>query len=152
MKRSCGTKWLCICIGLLVAMLMTVGPLQAETKSTLEQVKERGHLRCQVGTGEPGAFFLTKDGDWAGRDVDVCRAVAAGVLGDKKKIVFQSVSGAGRFTSLANGDSELLSRAATCTLLRETQSGLDCAGTIFYDGQGFMVTKESGIKSILEMK
>ena len=142
-------KWFGVGVGIATVMLMLTGAVQA---GTLDDVKKRGHLRCQVGAGEPGAFFLTSDGEWAGRDVDVCRAVAAAIFGDQKKIVFQSVSGAGRFPSLANGDSDLLSRAETCTMLRETQLGLDCAGVIFYDGQGFMVKKDTGIKSVMELE
>lgn len=121
-------------------------------KSTLEIVKERGHLRCQVGTPSPGFYNLDANGEWYGMDVAVCRAIAAAVVGDAKKVEFQSVSTQARFTAMANGESDVLSRTTTWTLLRDTQLGLDFTAVNMYDGQGFMVLKDSGIKSALELK
>jgi general L-amino acid transport system substrate-binding protein len=105
--------------------------------STLETVKKRGHLRCQVGQPSPGFYNLKKDGTWVGSDVSVCRAVAAAIFGDPNKVEFQSVTSTVRFTALANGESDMLSRTATWTIFRDTQLGLNFTATNFYDGQGF---------------
>jgi general L-amino acid transport system substrate-binding protein len=134
------------------AGLLLVGAAGASAESTLEIVKKRGHLRCQVGQPSPGFYNLDAKGDWYGSDVSVCQAVAAAIFGDKSKLEIQSVSSQVRFTALANGESDLLSRTATWTLLRDTQLGLDFTAVNFYDGQGFMVPKDSGIKSALELK
>lgn len=136
--------------GLLAAMSFTGAPASAQT--TLENVKARGILRCQVGTPEAGFYQLDAQGNWSGSDVAVCRAVAAAIFGDPKKVEFQSVTSAVRFTALANGESDLLSRTTTWTLFRDTQLGLDFTTVNFYDGQGFMVAKGAGIKSALELK
>jgi general L-amino acid transport system substrate-binding protein len=136
--------------GLLAALSFTAEPAVAE--STLDIVKKRGHLRCQIGTPAPGFYNLKSDGTWVGSDVSVCRAVAAAIFGDPNKVEFQSVTSTVRFTALANGESDLLSRTATWTLFRDTQLGLNFTATNFYDGQGFMVPKDSGIKSSLELK
>jgi general L-amino acid transport system substrate-binding protein len=53
---------------------------------------------------------------------------------------------------MANGESDVLSRTTTWTLFRDTQLGLDFTAVNFYDGQGFMVSRDSGIKSALELK
>jgi general L-amino acid transport system substrate-binding protein len=132
--------------------LMVVGAAGASAETTLEIVKKRGHLRCQIGTPSPGFYNLDAGGNWYGSDVAVCRAVAAAVLGDAGKLEFQSVSTQVRFTALANGESDMLSRTTTWTLLRDTQLGLDFTAVNFYDGQGFIVPKGSGIKSALELK
>jgi general L-amino acid transport system substrate-binding protein len=131
-------------------MALTTAPVAAE--STLDIVKKRGHLRCQVGPPSPGFYQLGSDGSWSGSDVSVCRAVAAAIFGDPQKVEFQSVSSTVRFTALANGESDMLSRTATWTLFRDTQLGLDFTTVNFYDGQGFMVPKASGIKSAKELK
>jgi general L-amino acid transport system substrate-binding protein len=131
---------------------MVVGSVGASAESTLEIVKKRGHLRCQVGQPQPGFYNLDAAGNWYGSDVSICQAVAAAVFGDKSKLEIQSVSSQVRFTALANGESDLLSRTATWTLLRDTQLGLDFTAVNFYDGQGFMVPKDSGIKSAMELK
>ncbi len=119
----------------------------AQGKSTLEVVKERGFLNCQVGQPSPGFYNLDEKGAWSGHDVSFCRAVAAAVLGDPNKIEFQSVTSQVRFTALANGESDMLSRTTTWTATRDTQLGLDFTAVTFYDGQGFLVSKASGIKS-----
>jgi len=136
--------------GVLAVMSMVATPVLAE--STLELVKKRGHLRCQVGTPSPGFYQLSSDGMWSGSDVAVCRAVATAIFGDPNKVEFQSVTSAVRFTALANGESDMLSRTATWTAFRDTQLGLDFTAINFYDGQGFMVRKDSGINSAFELK
>lgn len=137
-------------LGLMAGFAVTAGPAAAQ--STLEQIKNRGHLRCQVGIPSPGFYVLDQNGNWSGSDVSICRAVAAAIFGDPKKVEFQSVTSAVRFTALANGESDMLSRTATWTLFRDTQLGLKFAGVNFYDGQGFMVKKSLGLKSTKELK
>ncbi len=133
-----------------VSFLSGVGVASAD--STLETVKDRGLLRCQVGPPSPGYYNLDSDGDWYGLDVSICRSVAAAIFGDADKLEIQSVSSQARFTALANGDSDLLSRTATWTMSRDTQLGLDFLQPNFYDGQGFTVRKDSGITSAMELK
>lgn len=123
----------------------------AQAQATLAQIKARGSLNCQVGPPTPGFYALAADGTWSGMDVDICRALAAAIFNDPKKIQFQSVTSAVRFTSLANGESDVLSRTTTWTAVRDTQLGLEFAGVNFYDGQGFMVPKASGVKSAKEL-
>ena len=135
-----------------VVAMTVVGATGASAQSTLEIVKERGHLRCQVGPPGPGFYNLDANGDWYGSDVSICQAVAAAIFGSKKALEIQSVSTQVRFTALANGESDMLSRTATWTLLRDTQLGLDFTAINFYDGQGFIVPKDSGITSALELQ
>ena len=117
----------------------------------MDVVKERGHVRCQVGTTSAGFYNLDGDGNWYGLDISICQAVAAAVFGDKSKLEIQNVSSQARFTSLANGDSDLLSRQATWTLSRDSQLGVDFLSPNFYDGQGFTVRKDSGVNNALEL-
>lgn len=135
-----------------VAFAVMAAPVVASTGDTLDIVKKRGYLRCQVGTPSGGFYNLDADGNWYGLDVSVCEAVAAAIFGDKNKMEIQSVSSQARFTALANGESDLLSRTATWTISRDTQLGLDFVTPNFYDGQGFTVLKSSGITSALQLK
>jgi len=128
-----------------------MGATTAFAESTLDIVKERGNLRCQVGPPSPGYYNLDSDGNWYGLDVSVCQAVAAAIFGDKSQMEIQSVSSQARFTALANGESDLLSRTATWTLTRDTQLGIDFLSPNFYDGQGFTVRRDSGITSAMEL-
>ncbi|NLO79969.1 MAG: amino acid ABC transporter substrate-binding protein [Xanthomonadaceae bacterium] len=123
----------------------------AQAASTLEAVKQRGHLRCGVSQGLPG--FSTPDGSggWTGLDVDFCRAVAAAVLGDADKVRFAALSAKERFTALQSGEVDLLARNTTWTLSRDAELGFHFVGVLFYDGQGFMVPKELGVTSVAEL-
>jgi general L-amino acid transport system substrate-binding protein len=83
--------------------------------------------------------------------VDVCRAVAAAVFGDANKVKYSPLTAKERFTALQSGEVDILSRNTTWTLVRDTALGLNFAGVVYYDGQGFMVRKDLGIKSAKEL-
>ena len=65
------------------------GGKQSKGKSkTLKQTQSKGFVRCGVSQGLPGFSNADASGNWTGVDVDVCRAVAAAVLGDAGKVKF----------------------------------------------------------------
>lgn len=118
---------------------------------TLDDVKARGAVNCGVNTGLGGFSIADSQGKWVGLDVDICRAVAAAVLGDGSKVKFVPLSTQQRFTALQTGEVDILSRNTTWTLSRDTELGLNFPATIFYDGQGFLVGKKLGVKSAKEL-
>ena len=141
----------------LVAMFAVLFAFSTETMAakkskTLENTKKRGFVRCGVSQGLPGFSNADESGNWTGIDVDVCRAVAAATLGDATKVKFTPLSAKERFTALTSGEIDILSRNTTWTLSRDADIGLTFVGVNFYDGQGFMVRKGSGIKSTSEFK
>ncbi len=113
--------------------------------ATLDQVRARGALACGTSQGNPGFSTLAADGTYRGLDVDVCRAVAAAVLGDAAKVRYVALSPKARFTALQSGEVDLLVENATWTLVRDTALGLNFAGVNYYDGQGFMVRRDLGV-------
>jgi general L-amino acid transport system substrate-binding protein len=119
--------------------------------ATLDDVKAKGFVQCGVSQGLPGFSNPDSAGNWTGLDVDLCRAVAAAVFGDDTKVKFTPLSAKERFTALQSGEVDVLSRNTTWTMSRDTQLGLNFAGVNYYDGQGFMVRKDLGIKSALEL-
>ena len=123
----------------------------AFSASTLETVKKRDSLSCGVSTGLAGFSQKNEKGEWSGLDVDVCKAVAAAVLGDASKVQYKALTAKERFESLRSGEVDVLSRNTTWTATRDTKLGLNFAGTVYYDGAGFMVRKELGVKSATEL-
>ncbi len=121
-------------------------------QSTLDIVKKRGYLNCVIGNSFVGFYTVDESGEWSGMDIDICRAVAAAVFGDKTKAKFKSVQWAQSFTSIKSGAGDMLSKGMTWTLSRDTAQGLDFLDTYFYDGQGFMVRKDLGVTSALQLK
>jgi general L-amino acid transport system substrate-binding protein len=116
--------------------------------SRLDVVKERGQLICGVDGGIPGFSFVDESGTFSGLDVDICKAVAAAVLGDAEAVEYRRLDSTERFTALAGGEVDMLSRNTTWTISRDTQVGLEFAPTTFFDGQGMMVRVDSGIESL----
>ena len=119
--------------------------------STLSDVKARGKLLCGVNTGLQGFAAKNADGQWAGFDVDYCKALAAAVLGDAAKVEFIGLSAQERFDKLKSGAIDILARNTTWTMERETKFPFLFVGASYYDGQGFMVAKLSGVTSVFNM-
>jgi general L-amino acid transport system substrate-binding protein len=136
--------------GLLAAGALTAMP--AHAGKTLDAIKARGQVVCGVNTGLAGFSAADSQGNWTGLDVDVCRAVAAAVLGDGTKVKFVPLNAQQRFTALQSGEIDVLSRNTTWTLTRDASLGLHFTGVTYYDGQGFMVPVKSKIKSAKQLK
>jgi len=135
-----------------VLFAFTTETMAAKKSKTLKNTQKKGFVRCGVSQGLPGFSNADAAGNWTGVDVDVCRAVAAAVLGDANKVKFTPLSAKERFTALTSGEIDILSRNTTWTLSRDADIGLTFVGVNFYDGQGFMVRKDSGITSTSQFK
>ena len=119
--------------------------------SRLETVMERGKVICASRNDVPGYGSLDADGNNLGFDIDLCRALAAAVLGDPNAIEIRLISAAERGPTIQSGEVDMLVRTVTWTTSRDAQWG-NYAQTMFYDGQGFIVRKDLGISSALELK
>jgi len=131
--------------------ILALAGLQAAQADTLDVVKQRGVVNCGVTTGFAGFSAPDAKGTWQGLDVDMCRAVAAAVLGDAAKFKAVPLNSQQRFTALQSGEIDLLARNTTVTQQRDTALGAISAGINFYDGQGFLVPKSLGVKSAKEI-
>lgn len=118
---------------------------------TLDNVKSKGELVCGATQGLAGFSAPDANNNWAGLDVDFCRAVAAAIFNDPSKVKFVPLSGKERFTALQSSEIDLLSRITTKTMSRDTSLGINFIGTTYYDGQGFMVRKDLGVKDAKEL-
>ncbi len=123
----------------------------AASAATLDDVKAKGFVQCGVSQGLPGFSNPDAAGNWTGIDVDLCAGIAAAVFGDSTKVKFVPLSAKERFTALQSGEIDVLSRNTTWTMSRDTTLGLNFAGVNYYDGQGFMVRNDLGVKSALEL-
>ncbi len=128
-------------------VLLWYGSGVANAGSKVKNIKKRG-LKCGVSEGLPGFSSTNKKGIRQGFDVDFCRAVAA-AIGVKVQIV--PLTAKNRFTALQSGEVDLLFRNTTFTMSRDTKMGLDFLGVNYYDGQGFIVRRKSGVKSAKDL-
>jgi len=138
--------------GIVVAGACTLASLpMAYAGPTLDAIKGRGMVVCGVNTGLAGFALPDREGNFKGLDADTCRAIAAAVLGDAKKVKFVPTTAQQRFTALQTGEIDVLTRNTTWTLLRDTDNGFNFAPPNYYDGQGFMVPKKLGVKTAKEL-
>lgn len=139
--------------GLAIASTLgSASPAAAQPASdTLGAIRARGELVCGV-TGVTAGFSLPdSQGVMRGLDADSCRAVAAAIFGDGGKVRFVVTTSQNRFPALQSGEVDMLVRNTTWTLGREAALGFEFASINFYDGQGFMVKKSSGVTSAKQL-
>lgn len=139
-------------IAAVVASLGMVWATPAHAGKTLDGIKARGQVICGGHTGLAGFSAADSNGRWNGLDADVCRAIAAAVLGDGEKVKYVPLPAQARFTALQSGEVDILSRNTTFTLTRDASLGLNMTAVTFYDGQGFMVPVKSKIKNPKQLK
>lgn len=124
----------------------------AASAATLDTVKQRGTLVCGVSAGFAGFSTPDSQGNYKGLDVDYCRALAAAVLGDAGKVRYVALTAQNRFTALQSGEIDVLYRNSTQTYLRGVTLGLRQGPVNFYDGQGFLVKRDAGVKELKDLK
>jgi len=137
-------------IAIIVALAVAAFAQNASAQ-TLKTVKDRGVLNCGANGTLAGFGLPDAKGNWTGLDVDYCRAIAAAIFNDPTKVKFTPLSAKDRFTALQSGEIDVLSRNTTWTSSRDTSLGLNFAGIIYYDGQGFIVHKGLKVNSALEL-
>ncbi|MGE4281791.1 MAG: amino acid ABC transporter substrate-binding protein [Magnetospirillum sp.] len=119
---------------------------------TLDDVRQRGDVRCGVFPDDPGRSALSAAGRWEGFYVDFCRAVAVAVLGDAEAVRFVEVGPQSRFTSLVDRRVDVVMYSSTRTLGRENIYGIAFPAVYLFDGQGVMVRANSGINSLKDFE
>ncbi|MDP9145535.1 MAG: amino acid ABC transporter substrate-binding protein [Actinomycetota bacterium] len=117
----------------------------------LAEVLARGSLICGVNNAVPGFGFVDDAGDHVGFDIDFCRAIAAGVLGDPEAVEFVDLTTETRFTALQSDEVDVLVRNTTYTSSRDGTLAATFLTTTFYDGQGMMVAADGGFTTIDDM-
>ena len=138
-------------------MEATAAPTATETTSMdnqgdsrLDAVRARDKVICASRNDVPGYGYVDDSGNNVGFDIDLCRALAAAVLGDPNKIEIRLITAAERGPTVQSGEVDMLVRTVTWTTSRDAQWG-NYAQTMFYDGQGFMVRKDLNVASALEL-
>ena len=119
--------------------------------ATLDDVKAKDYVQCGVTGGVAGFSAPDANNVWAGLEVDFCRAVASAVFNDAEKVRYTPLTSQERFAALSAGEIDILSRTTTWTMSRDADLGISFVGTMYYDGQGFMVRKADGIASALDL-
>ena len=120
----------------------------ADAGEVLKRVQARKVMRCGVSQGLAGFSIQDASGRWTGMDADFCRAVAAAALGSADGVRFVALSAQARFVALQTDQIDLLARNTSWTLSREAVIGVQFTGTLYHDGQAFMVPRKAGTRDL----
>jgi general L-amino acid transport system substrate-binding protein len=135
-------------VGSALGVVLSAGAASAQI---VDEIRNRGELRCGANSGLVGFAAPDEQGQWTGFDVDYCRALAAAVLGDPNAVEFIPTTGVTRFEALSSGEVDVLARNTTWTFTRDVDLNFTFTGVNYYDGQGFMVPSELGVTSAMEL-
>ncbi len=124
---------------------------QAAAGQILDEIKERGKLRCGIYQDVPGLATLDDKGRWQGFDVDYCRATAAAIFGDGDAVEFVTMTFAQGIPAVQSREVDMAGLAMTLTIGRDTELGLEFIGPTLHSGQGFMVHKRTGATKIEDL-
>lgn len=137
--------------GLIAASGSASAQPAAAPSSTLAAVVARDQLACGVNPRAPGFSLPDARGEYKGLNIDLCRAIAAAVLGDPAKIRIVPVTAVQRFPTLQGGEVDVLTWNATLTMARDTAIGLEFSGVNFYDGQAIIVRRSMNVSSAKQL-
>lgn len=142
-----------LAIGLVVAAAIAAAAITYERydTKTLKRTIRRDAVLCGVNAGLPGFSIPDDKGNWTGFDVDFCRAIAAAIFDDPKKVKFVPLDASERFKELQSRKIDILSRNSTWSMSRETNYDLYFPAVAYYDGQGFMVPGARKIDGALSL-
>ncbi len=143
-------RWFAV-IAVLALVVAACGGDDDDGGGLLETIQDRGNIICGVNETLPGFGVVDDAGDFSGFDIDFCRVVAAGVLGDADAVEYVPLTAEARFTALQSGEIDLLIRNTTWTATRDGQEGANFLFTTFYDGQGLMVPAASGATELEDL-
>ncbi|WP_420638337.1 amino acid ABC transporter substrate-binding protein [Candidatus Poriferisocius sp.] len=129
----------------------TADVVRIQDGGVLEAVQNRGRVLCGSRDDLPGFAAVNPDGTYEGFDVDMCRVVAAAVLGDADAVEIVPVTSAERFTALQTGQFDVMIRNTTWTATRDGSESANFLFTTYFDGQGIMVPASSGLTELADL-
>ena len=126
-------------------LAVTFGVQTAQAGQRLDAIQARGSVNCGIHPVVAGFASVDVKRGAQGMDVDICRAVAAAIFGNPNKVVYIEARNVNQLHRGDNTDIDIIARRITWSLTRATSNGLMFGPITFYDGQGFLVPKKSGI-------
>lgn len=119
--------------------------------SVLARIQERGKLVCGTKVDVPTFGYLNPDTNQVeGFDVEVCRAIAAELLGDPQAVEFKEAISKNRIPFLKEGVVDVV--ASTMTITAERLQEIDFSIVYFVAGQSLLVPADSAVAALADLK
>ena len=136
---------------LLATVLLLLGlTADAEPASVAERVKARGSVRC--GSVErPGLAQQDGNGRWHGLEVDVCRAIAAAVLGSPDKFAYQTYETPKEFDAVREQRDDVFFLSGLEIHEQKLAGSLLPGPTVYTESHGAMVPASSPVRHVADL-
>lgn len=130
-------------------LVLAAATAQAQEKSKLDEVLERGKLNVvTLGTAPPFAYKDDK-GDLVGFDIDLARLASTALFRDPNKVEFIVVTADGRWPAIESGRADMGVGGTTVYPDRAVRVAFTRA--FINSGQSILVAKTAGIKSLADL-
>lgn len=132
---------------------LSTSAVHAAKGDALAGVLERGSLLCPGHNGSFLGFAEVDDkGAWKGVDIDMCRALAAGLFGSyENHLEIVPTSWAQRWPALQSGDIDVVIKVSGWTQSRDTELNLAYSRPYFIGAFQVMAHKELGAETLSDM-
>ena len=117
----------------------------------LDEIKERGFLKCGVYQEFYGFSYINNDNEWQGFDTDICRVVSSAIFGNPDSVEFFPTTSNSRFVLLYSGEIDMLLSATTWNYSRDTNLGFEFPAIVFFDGLSILLKKDIKISSLSDL-
>jgi len=134
-----------------IAALFVVFNLSAaRAGSVLDRIKAQGVVRCG-GEPRPGLVGVRPDGRATGLYLDVCRAIAAAVLGSNGRLEFHQYDSSKAYDAVRNGSDDVYFLSGA-EILEEGLAGKVLPGPpVFYETTAVMVADKSQVQRLADL-
>jgi len=132
----------------IVALMFGLFLTTVSQAATLDDIRQRGVLNCGVDEQHYGFAYLNEFGEWTGFEVEFCRALAAAIFQDPRKVSFVPLNAQTRFSALKSKHIDVLLRSTTWTYTRDATLGFDFPSVTFYDHLAILAHKSVGVKKL----
>jgi general L-amino acid transport system substrate-binding protein len=140
-------KWLVLTLGLALAC----SPLQGMAReSTISQIKQVNRVVCAVNV-RAGLADVPTGTSWAGLSVDLTKALAAAILQDASKVVFEVADRKTGPEMIQSGATHLYLPIEPMAPTKLAASGLISSYPFFFNTQKILVWKDSGISAVNQL-
>ena len=134
----------------LLAACAVDAAIGAATGATIDRVRAAGVLHCG-GAPRPGLASLAEDGGMAGLEVELCRSIAAAVLGDGAKIEFHPYALGQDFERLRRGDDAVAFLTGSELLANSLLDAVVPGPAVFHQTNGVMVPAGSKAEHLADL-
>lgn len=123
---------------------------QTETKSVIDEIKERGVLRVAVFSDKPPFGYVDEKGENQGYDIVLAKRIAKDLLGDESKIEYVITEPQARVDLLKSDKVDIV--LANFTVTPERAEQVDFAHPYMKVAIGVVSSEKSPISSVEELK